>query len=271
MLIDFLRASPSGNNTILVLSRVGDAMKIPLCEKLLSLYDCWAEQIGFILYSPEYDAVLEMSGGEFCGNASLALSAYIAELGKLNYGEITLKVSGSPKPVRTYIKKKDDFYFGRIEMPKPVELHPYETELFGKRIESFFIRFPGICHIVLDAANYDPAKTAEPEFIDFLYKISLELKAEALGLIFYESEKSSVLPLVFVRKVKTLFLEKSCASGTAALASYLAYKNGSFSDFVFQDGGVLKAEALFAEGKIKSLYIENKIRLFPKESLDFNL
>ncbi len=268
MPVDFLRADPSGNNTILVLSPVSEALKAAVCEKLMTLHNSWAEQLGFVSSSGEYDAVLEMSGGEFCGNASLSLSSYITELRGLDCGEVTLKVSGVSNPVRSFIQKKDSYYLGRIEMPAPEELHPYEIELFGAIREGFLLRFPGICHIILDSAYYDSEKTAESEFIDFLDKKARELKTEALGLIFFDSENTSILPLVFVRDVRTLFLEKSCASGTAALATYLAFKNGSFSGDVFQEGGVLRAEASFSDGVLKSLYIENKIRLFEKESLE---
>ncbi len=271
MLIDFLRASPSGNNTILVLSPVEETLRAGVFEKLMALRDSWAEQLGFVSFSPGYDAVLEMSGGEFCGNASLSLSSYITELKGLNSGEVTLKVSGAKSPVRSFIQKKDGFYLGRIEMPAPEELRPYEIELFGKKCSGFLLRFPGICHIVLDSAYYDSERTAEPGFIDFLDKKARELKAEALGLIFFDSENTSILPLVFVREVCTLFLEKSCVSGTAALASYLAFKNDSFSGDIFQEGGTLRAEAVFSGGQIKSLFIENKIRLFEKESLEIDL
>lgn len=271
MLIDFLRASPSGNNTILVLSSIKETLRPAVCEKLLALHDSWAEQLGFVSCSPDYDAVLEMSGGEFCGNASLSLASYITQLRGLESCEVVLCVSGVQKPVRTFIQKYEDFYLGRIEMPAPEELCPYETELFGNKQDGFLLRFPGICHIILDSSAYEPEKISKAEFSNFLDEKARELKTEALGLIFFNAEKTAILPLVFVREVRTLFLEKSCASGTAALASYLAYKNGRFAGDVFQEGGVLRAEASFINGRIEGLFIENKIRLFEKESLELDL
>lgn len=271
MIIDFMRASPSGNNTILVLSPVPEGLKGAVFEKLMALYDSWAEQLGFVSFPPGCDAALHMAGGEFCGNASLSLAACLAELHGSENGILSLRVSGAAENVLCRIRKSGDSYIGRIEMPKPVEFYEAKLGLFGKNAAAFLLRFEGICHIILEKAYFEPEKIREPVFAEFLDEKARELGCKALGLIFSEPGSAGILPLIYVREGRTLFLEKSCASGTAAFASFLAFKNGAFSGDISQEGGTLRAEAVFSNGKITELYIENKIRLLKRESLDVNI
>lgn len=65
---------------------------------------------------------------------------------------------------------------------------------------------------------------------------------DATGFMFWDEEKAFLKPLVYVPSIDTLFWEKSCASGTAALANYLCEKNGSVNLDVKEPGGILHIE-----------------------------
>ena len=71
--VQVVRADPAGNITALVLSDVPKEERPALAAKLMALPDWGVEQVGFVHRGPPgIHGVLEMMGGEFCGNATRA-------------------------------------------------------------------------------------------------------------------------------------------------------------------------------------------------------
>ena len=92
MNVEIMKADPTGNSTILVLSPVPAEERDRVSSRLMAAEGGWAEQVGFVSGGAEAPR-LDMMGGEFCGNASLSLAAWLAEESGLEENETALSVS----------------------------------------------------------------------------------------------------------------------------------------------------------------------------------
>ena len=105
--------------------------------------------------------------GEFCGNASLSLAAWLAKKKNLPIGEkteITLEVSGAEELVRCEIERETEHRFlGRVAMPLPQCIETRAFTLDGERIELTAVVFAGITHILVPVSLWgeNAAKKAE--------------------------------------------------------------------------------------------------------------
>ena len=98
--IHYLTADPTGNITLLILDPVPAGEQAAVASELMKKEPS-AEQAGFLTVpeSGQYDIILRMAGGEFCGNASMSAAAYYSMLKGTSCGRITVKVSGAREPV----------------------------------------------------------------------------------------------------------------------------------------------------------------------------
>ena len=83
--------------------------------------------------------------------------------------------------------------------------------------------------------------------------------------MFYDESVGSLEPLVYVASTDTAVWESSCASGTAAVAAYLACaRGGDVSISLSEPCGVLSAEAVLRGGKVGSLKLTGKAVILGK-------
>lgn len=117
---------------------------------------------------------------------------------------------------------------------------------------------PGIIHFIVD-----DKKVLDRDRVYQRIKALLDRTSyEAFDLMFYNFEDNFLIPLVYVKATDSLYWEMSCASGTAALGSYLAYReNSSLKKKIPQPGGLLEVEVLLREGKIEELYLDGPIEI----------
>ena len=87
----------------------------------------------------------------------------------------------------------------------------------------------GITHYIFESVIDNPEEKVK----------ELSKGTDATGLMFWNEKEQFLKPLVYVPTAGTLFWESSCASGTAALASYLSEKYGEVDLDVKEPGGVL--------------------------------
>jgi D-alanyl-D-alanine dipeptidase len=174
---------------------------------LLAAYPM-VEQAGFVDVDSKK---LEMAGGEFCGNASTATAVLLANgSSTVRYsvfgfnGSVVAKVIylGAEKyRVRTSFKGID-YTVGSLN---------YE----GKSLS--VMDMEGIVHILIEgdfpASGY---KSIQRTMVD---KLSLRDR-EAVGVIWYkqQDEKVKINPVVWVKKIDTLYRESACGSGAIATA-----------------------------------------------------
>lgn len=251
MNISYTKIDPSGNITLIVDSFVPREEQRRIAA-LLMVRDSEAEQVGF-LEAPEDPCCavrLQMMGGEFCGNATLSAAAVVMRQLGLDAGDMLIEVSGSPGPVKvTGVMSASGRFDGEVDMPLPESI--YECSfLDGFDCHTLpLVRFPGICHAIVSAGTLTREK-AEAVIDPWCRQIG----SEALGLMFFDKDKNTLTPLVYVESTGTAVWEGSCASGTAAVASYLAELDGEYASVcLFEPRGRLSAEAACSGSQVTSL------------------
>ena len=251
MNISYTKIDPSGNITLIVDSFVPreDQSRI---AALLMERDPEAEQVGFLEApkDPCCSVRLQMMGGEFCGNATLSAAAVVMRQLGLDAGDMLIEVSGSPGSVKvTGVMSAPGRFDGEVDMPLPESI--YECSfLDGFDCHTLpLVRFPGICHAIVSAGTLTREK-AEAVIGTWCRQIG----SEALGLMFFDKDKNTLTPLVYVESTGTAVWEGSCASGTAAVASYLAELDGEHASVcLFEPRGRLSAEAACSGSQVTSL------------------
>jgi diaminopimelate epimerase len=156
------------------------------------------EQVGFWVAPrrKDADARLEMSGGEFCGNALRALGGIIFLQNKKSL--LFLESSGTREIVQVNVSKK----ISTITLP-----------LKGFIYQSSVCSLPGISYV------FASTKITKDDALFMLEKNDL-IKLQASGVIGCKKTQDgfTIKPIVWVRDVATLFEETACGSGTMALA-----------------------------------------------------
>ena len=257
----FITLDPTGNVTCLVLSSVAAADRPRITAGLMDR----CEQVGYLCPAgkPGARARLEMMGGEFCGNATMALGAYLAREDGLRDGEeafFSLEVSGVEETVPCRIRREGDAWRGTVDMPLPTGME--ETDLADRRALS--VTLPGMTHLILPEGHLEK-KEAEA----LLGKAALRFSAPALGLLQWDEARAYMTPLVYVRGSETMVWETACGSGTTAIACWRARMAGhSLRTAVRQPGGLLEAEAEMEGGVLCRILLTGTVRIGEMEILE---
>lgn len=220
--IDYIVFDPSKNITALVISNVDISVHKYISKKIMDK-EPLVEQVGFLTFDGDYDISLRMAGGEFCGNATMCAAVYYAKKNELQSANVKVKVFGTDGLIDVEIKKiGDSEWEGTVKMPKPLEIK-YVTFPNGKTLP--VVSFEGISHVIIidDGSNQsnftkEEAESVIKEWCDFL-------NVPALGMMYFNSKDSNLVPLVYVKSVDTLFWENSCASGTTAVGAWVFSNN----------------------------------------------
>ena len=247
MKLTVVRANPAGNITLFVRTPVDKAQYGAVGEKLLSLPQFKAEQVGFLCE----DGHLEMAGGEFCGNATRAFGLLTArERNLAGKAHLTLSVSGCERPVGVDVDT--DAGTARAEMPLPRFVR---TETVGG-VHGTLVHLGGIAHFVVDSVTPSEAffATAEPLFL------SLDA-LDAYGVIFLDGTRMT--PLVKVPATKAFIWEGSCGSGSlaAAIAHSAGIRDGVFERDYIQPAGTIRVTVERRGGEVTSAYIGGRVTL----------
>ena len=228
--IRYVRLDPTGNLTCLVLDPVEDSERPGITAELMG--QC--EQVGYLTapVNPESRAGLQMMGGEFCGNASMATAAWLAREAGETEASVPLEVSGAEGIVTCYVRRTEDgSWTGTLEMPAVTGIFPVSLE--GKPCTA--VRMPGITHLIFEG-------TPEKEEAERLIRTAAEMLPDpAVGLLSWEEEQGRMTPLVYVRESGTLVWETACGSGSTAVGAWRARRSGGeMTTEVLQPGGMLR-------------------------------
>ena len=238
--LDYTVMDPTGNITVLVTSPVPEKEQPRVGAALLAA-EADAEQVGFVRVGdvPGSEAELRMAGGEFCGNAAMSAAALHCLHWALPTATVRVRVSGAAEPVTVAAEKlPGGGYACAVDMPRPLAVEEATLTLEGLAYRLPLVRFKGISHLVLPG-DFDRglAERAARQWC-------AELGAEALGLMLLDEAAGTMAPLVWVPVGESLYWERSCASGTAAVGAYLARRAGAKTDVsLAQPGGILRLSA----------------------------
>ena len=241
----YVKANPCGNTTVFILDHVDPSKKSIASKQIMSDLSISAEQVGFFYPSRTQKAVrMEMMGGEFCGNASRSFGAWLAfhkTLIKKNMSPeedtkiLQVEVSGANHPLNVSVKALGgNNFYSEIEMPIPnVEILEDDSCLGNIHI----VPFGGIQHLIIKDKNEG---SDDPESA-FHILHALNLDSSAFGLMYYDTLKKFLKPHVIVRSAGTDVWERSCGSGSCALALVLSLdmSSGTTVHQIAQPGGSL--------------------------------
>ncbi|WP_339146234.1 MULTISPECIES: diaminopimelate epimerase [unclassified Sutcliffiella] len=263
--LDFIKFNPTQNMTILIKTNYPIDEYQHIASKIMSYDSVYAEQVGFIQkpISNEAAAHLHMAGGEFCGNACMALAALIASergLKQNNLTEIILGVSGTEELVLCQVKRFLDVYHCQITMPLPKKLEQRVIHFDGSELNVVIVRYHEFIHIVIEVDDFSEILKEKAQSLAKL--LGVTLGSNLIGILLYKLKSDELAPLIYVPHLDSMVWERGCGSGTASLGAYLAWKNnGEIAVKIRQPGGFINVVANCHERELTSLKIEGCVSI----------
>ncbi len=256
--LSYVRLDPTGNITCLVLDEVPAEQRTVVTALLMKR----CEQVGYLTRpaDPAAAARLEMMGGEFCGNASMAAAAWLArQRGAREETVVPLEVSGARGLVDCRVRPLPDGAFeGTVAMPPVLEVFPLSLD--GRELTA--VRLEGIVHLILEDQPMEK-RAAE----QLLQAAARQLPDAAIGLLQWDSAARFMTPLVWVRGSGTLVWETGCGSGSTAVGAWLALRDGGARQEIRQPGGTILVTAQAQGGRIAAVRMTGLVRLGEMEIL----
>lgn len=262
--VTYTKIDPSGNITVLVESPV-EAWLRPWAAEQICLAEPDTEQVGFVS-APEgsCDFRLDMAGGEFCGNACLSAAALWLERSGYLSARLALSVSGAERPVTVEVShRRLGGFAGIVDMPLPLSVERVELPFGDGTLRLPVVRFPGISHVIASPKKLSPADAEE-----HIRSWCAFLGAKAIGVMLFDRPELDLKPLVWVPKADTLCWERSCASGTAAVGAYEAYRE-HLDRFIAlsQPGGRLGVTVEMRSGALSRLALSGQAKILHTKTL----
>ncbi|MGM1034371.1 MAG: diaminopimelate epimerase [Bacillota bacterium] len=263
--IEFIKFNPTQNMTILVKTNYLVEEYKHIASKIMSYDSVHAEQVGFIEKPTNNKAAakLQMAGGEFCGNACMALAAFIASEKGLKHNdlaEIILEASGTDKLISCQMKRNSDEYHCLVTMPIPKKIEQRTIKYDGNDLNMIIVRYHEFIHIVIEVEEFN--KTVREKAQSLAKLLGVTLGANLIGVLLYKSKSEEMAPLIYVPHLDSMIWERGCGSGTASLGAYLAWKNqGEIVTNIRQPGGDIKVFATCHGEELTSLMIEGSVQI----------
>ncbi|MFJ8260149.1 diaminopimelate epimerase [Peribacillus asahii] len=258
--IDFIKFNPTQNMTILVKTNHPIEEYKHIASKIMSYDSVYAEQVGFIEKPVKNEAAahLQMAGGEFCGNACMAMAAFIAfekGLSQNDLTEILLEVSGADQLVMCQVKRNLDEYHCQVTMPIPKKIEQRTIKYDGSDLNMIIVRYHEFIHIVVEVDGF--SETVREKAQSLAKLLGVTLGVSLIAILLYKSKSEELAPLIYVPHLDSMIWERGCGSGTASIGAYLAWKNkGEIVAKIRQPGGTMNVVANCHEGELISLKIE---------------
>ena len=250
MELDFIKLSPLGNTTVFLRGEAAQEVRAALLSEAMDYDHLAAEQAGFLVAPHSKEALfrIEMSGGEFCGNATLSAAALAAAEGAES--PFFVECSGAEEPLRAEaLPLGSGCWLARAEMPPAHELRRLSLEEFSLGDAAICVSLPGIAHLVVEAADLSAA-----DYDEMLARLMRETDADAYGVVPFERlgrDHFRIRPYVAVPSAESHVFERACGSGSLALALAERSERGRIA--VEQPGGTLFVETgkrFFLEGEV---------------------
>lgn len=281
MKLTFAKVNPVENMTIFVLDPVDSFNHMNIANKLMDYNSLHGEQVGFVeeprsLKGKSLNTLrLQMMGGEFCGNASRSLAAYMVYknhpsiIKSDNHYNVIIEASGSSELLNCEVKStdKDNIYYSKIKMPTPERVINIDINFEQRQIKLSRVDFSGITHFIVDSNEIEDKES----FFLELKKYMHNEEYDAFGIMFYDFKLENLNPLVYVKATDSLYWERSCASGTSALGVALAKEKGdSIERFIRQPGGELRVIVNIDEKNIYEVFLDGEVEIVAEGTVYLN-
>ena len=239
MELEFIKLSPLGNTTVFLRGEAAREGRAALLCEAMDYDHLAAEQAGFLVAPQAGQAILriEMTGGEFCGNATLSAAALAAAEGAES--PFFIECSGAAEPLRAEARRLGaGRWLARAEMPQVHEVrHLSLAEMLSVETATC-VSLPGIAHLVVEAAELSTAA-----YDALLARLMQETDADAYGVVPFVrvgKNRFRIRPYVAVPRAGSRVFERACGSGSLALALSIGAKGAHIA--VEQPGGTLFVE-----------------------------
>jgi histidine racemase len=234
---------PGGNDTFMVMNTAFEREHYPrINQRILERYPKFEQ--GAVLEKSSKGGVLrmQMTGGEFCGNAARSAAALIAETYTYdqaltpvaNYSVIkndggilsfTLEVSGTESLISTRVAPAHGGWDVEIELPRMAQRRvdsDIPLELGGQTVPCTVVTLEGISHILIPENTMpfvNDQETLQTLVADAISQLGWS-ELGAFGLIWMRDEGGQVAiePVVYVKAIQTCIYESACGSGAIAVA-----------------------------------------------------
>lgn len=257
--VQYVLADPTGNITALVESPVEKNRRKAVADAIMAAHPT-VEQVGFLCPPRDGEVVkLQMTGGEFCGNAALSAAAWHCRQTGAPGGRFSVRVSGAAAAVPVAVQAHGERFGGEVAMPLPQAVETATLPLNGRNEAAPLVRFEGITHAIWTK----PLESAAAEQAVKVW--CARQNAAAMGLMCLHG--AVLRPLVYVAAADTLFWETSCASGTAAVGAWLTVSGQRGVRLTLQEpGGALSVRTVW-QNRLTALTLCGGVRLSPPYTL----
>lgn len=247
--IEYKIFNPGGNITALINGCDYDTNQKKLINRMIMEKYSQVEQVGFLSNKTNR---LEMSGGEFCANATrCAVSEYLKE----NDNIIEISVSGTNKKI---IGKR----LNNNNVEIRLDIYKNISDLIEVKNNITYVKIDGILIVVFDeekSKDYitklrENEEIAKNEIKQLMIK-EIQTEEKAIGIMLLEkvSSKIKINPVVWVKDIDTVFYETACGSGSLGTAIYNYYKNKDEKLELIQPSGY----SINIDLDVKAQYIES--------------
>lgn len=245
MIIEYYILNPTGNITALVVNRgIDESRYNTICAEIMKRHKT-VEQVGFVDLNRD-NPYLRMTGGEFCGNATMSAAALFHKLKASALHTVYVEVYGSKSLFPVDVTENNNVYLTSISIDKPTDFRNCSLEIQTNKFNFPIVFMEGIAHIIADKA------LGKSNAALLVKRYCEALKYPAMGIMLYDNQTDKVEPLVYVKSCDTLFFENSCISGSCALSAYLSEINTGKTEFsLIQPGGTIKTISNKSNNKIE--------------------
>ena len=239
MQLGFVKASPCSNTTVFIVDKAEKAKYGEIAAQVMDYDHLCAEQLGFITEPFDNSAVirLEMSGGEFCGNALLSAAALVRYKSLTDKNKFYLECSGVAETLGCEVNEIGrGKYFAKAEMPADYKLQELTLTADGREYCGHLVIWSGISHFVF------PGEIPEGCYEKIMEILIKKNKNSAYGIIPYIKRNSAayfIRPYVYVPETGSRVFEQACGSGSLSLGVALSEGKTRVIE-VSQPGGVIK-------------------------------
>lgn len=171
-----------------------------------------AEQAGFLVLDENH---FEMTGGEFCGNATRSAAVLLSK--EHGQDSLSFTVSGFDGVVEASVKQlTEETFFVEAAFPG---MRPEVKEVqLEDGSPASIVDLGGIVHVVVEGKFPEDPAVYHLQHRQIVDRFGLG-ERDAVGVIWYEKSTDAVVmhPVVWVRRADTFYYETSCGSGTIAV------------------------------------------------------
>ncbi|MCC5909968.1 MAG: diaminopimelate epimerase [Clostridiaceae bacterium] len=270
MKLNFIKVNPVENMTVFITDSVPRNTYRSIAKQLMNYNNIHAEQVGFLEEPSKENSEackrLHMMGDEFCANATRALATFLVFKQCSGIIEddkkfvVPLEVSGVEDLLYCEVEATDKKhkFISTAKLPTYKSIQEKIIIFHQVAHKGTLITFSGIVHFIVSGIEEN-----EKESFFKVVKDSLgDLQYEALGIMFYQEEEGYMEPLVYVKATESVFWERGCGSGTAALGLALAYRDKKSIDrTIRQPGGALDVIVHWENQKATDVYIKGIVEI----------